>query len=137
MEYIYHFGNESKITFLMKVPNKYRPIWSCKMMESSHEGTKFPCTHCGSSFTQKGSLQKHMKSVHEGQKFPCPHCESTFTQKVHLQRHTKSFHEGQKFQCPQCEFKATQKGSLQKHIKSVHEGQKGTIMDNRVNFNHG
>ena len=92
--------------------------------KSLHEGKNFPCTHCGSTFTDKGNLQKQKKSHHEGQNFPCTHCGSTFTDKGNLQKHIKSVHEGQRFPCTHCQYKATLKGDLQKHVKSIHEGQK-------------
>ena len=37
--------------------------------------------------TRKTHLKRHIKSVQESQKIPCSHCGTTFTQKGHLQTH--------------------------------------------------
>ena len=59
---------------------------------------------CGSTFVQKGSLQKHMKSVNEGEKFLCTQCDYQANWRGDLCKHMKSVHEGQQFQCTHCEY---------------------------------
>ena len=94
-----------------------------KHIKSIHEGRTFDCLHCDHKATRKDNLQDHIKSIHEGQKFPCPHCEYKAAWNSDLKKHIKSIHEGQKFPCPHCEYKATHKKHLQRHFRSVHEGQ--------------
>ena len=82
------------------------------------------CPHCGSTFSNKGSLQSHIKNIHEGFKFQCPHCDYSNGRKANLDMHIKIKHEGLTFPCPHCNYNATRESNLKVHIKTVHEGLK-------------
>ena len=86
-----------------------------------HEGQKFKCSICDTSFTQSGSLKTHTKTVHEGQKFKCSICDASFTQSGVLKRHIATVHEGQKsFKCWICDANFGRNYRLRLHVSTVH-----------------
>ena len=47
--------------------------------KASHEKKYYDCDMCGKKFTRKHSLIQHKSCYHEGMRFNCSTCESTFT----------------------------------------------------------
>ena len=58
-----------------------------------HEGVKYNCTTCNSSFTHKSNMNQHIKKVHEEIKpFTCDICDKSLGLKNHLKRHILEKH---------------------------------------------
>ena len=59
-----------------------------------HEGVKYDCATCKSSFTHKSKMKQHIKTVHEKIKpFACDICDKSFGYKNNLKRHTVEKHD--------------------------------------------
>ena len=59
-----------------------------------HEGVKYDCATCKSSFTHKSKMKQHIKTVHEKIKpFACDICDKSFGYKNNLKRLTMEKHD--------------------------------------------
>ena len=72
----------------------------------------FHCTHCTSSFTQKGHFKKQM-STHSGERrFSCDQCSYSCIQANDIKKHMPQ-HSGEKpFDCNQCSFSCRRPSGL-------------------------
>ena len=94
-------------------------------MEEHVMANEFLCDLCGSTFTQKGSLNRHMKILHSNYKsHVCNVCNVEFINKYMLTQHMEEHVIDHEFLCNVCGNTFTQKGSLNRHMKSVHGNDK-------------
>ena len=63
------------------------------------------------------TIFNHIKILHEGVKFGCNQCESTFDRHSDRMAHIKAIHEGLKYDCNQCDYRANQQSNLTTHIR--------------------
>lgn len=82
--------------------------------------TKFTCSHCGKSLSNKSNLERH-EATHQEQRskdYKCDECEKTFYDKDGLKTHKKA-HEEPKYHCPRCSKSFVHKRSFDDHVQHV------------------
>jgi len=62
------------------------------LKESKHEGIRYQCDQCSSSYMIHGELKKHKRRVHEGVPFTCDECTFVSSFPESVRRHKKTEH---------------------------------------------
>ncbi|XP_075704696.1 uncharacterized protein LOC142711556 isoform X2 [Rhinoderma darwinii] len=90
---------------------------------SNETKRQFSCLECGSTFSNKGSLEVHLR-VHTLSKiFPCSECKNVFTNNTSLETHMR-VHTGEKpYTCSECGKCFRNTGNLQAHYR-FHTGER-------------
>ena len=91
-------------------------------------GTRpYICSYCDKKFPTSTNLRRHEK-VHQGHKFSCPHCSTTFTQTGDLKKHVRKAHPELFSECGFCTRYFVKKRLLVDHLLEMHDGK--TVEEN-------
>ena len=87
---------------------------------SKHTGLKpFLCDLCNKSFSQKSDIARHI-STHTNEKpFTCSICMKSFYSKSNLARHTRTHTHEKPFKCNACKKSLSDKSALKRHIRTL------------------
>ena len=88
---------------------------------------KYKCDQCVYVTNIKDSMQTHNMTKHQGVRFECDQCESSYSQERDLKRHILSIHSvdhpnesPMKIQCEQCYFITNRLSTLKEHKPIEH-----------------
>ena len=79
----------------------------------------FNCSYCDERFASNQLRNKHQNLVHN-KRFPCEHCGKTFSEKSRLLIHNRVHSGDRPYECDLCEFSCAQKDNLRIHKEFKH-----------------
>ena len=79
----------------------------------------FKCSYCDQRFASNQLRNKHQNLVHN-KRFPCEHCGKTFSEKSRLLIHNRVHSGDRPYECDLCGFRCAQKDNLRIHKEFKH-----------------
>ena len=116
---------ETKVLLATSIFQQYGALeQAVRHQNAKHNGIRYKCDQCDSTFSLKHALVRHVESKHQDKKriFPCPQCEFVTTRMDYLRGHMENIHLKLKHKCDICGQMLSSKSALLTHRKTKHEG---------------